>query len=317
MDEDTPRSVGFGSPRDDRFYTPRTIARTNSNSNSDEWQTPRFETPRYGYSQNSDSEYQTPRTAGEYPTPRGGYSARGGGGASRETSPRDVAPPKSVSSGLQQGQKFSSGAKTQSRNDRRSIGESDTKDQSLYRSGRLRTDSIPEEGYRIREDSGQSGQPNMAAAAAKNRFDGQGDDEEEDSITRSMAAAGAIVTTHLIHFLSVIRFNFSFDYSSGLGETDIDDVFSFTRHGRAGDIEAILDRGMPVDVRDGFGNTLLIIACQNGNKRVAKALLRRGANINSRNYKGNTPLHYCFQCMYSTVNYQEFRRYCRYLFSPS
>ena len=31
-------------------------------------------------------------------------------------------------------------------------------------------------------------------------------------------------------------------------------------------------------------------------QRVAKNVLRRGANINSRNAKGNTPLHYCFHC---------------------
>eukprot|EP01032_Pedospumella_encystans_P036616 gene36616-41445_t len=39
-EEDAPRSarsVGYGSPRDDRFYTPRTVARSNSNSNSEEW----------------------------------------------------------------------------------------------------------------------------------------------------------------------------------------------------------------------------------------------------------------------------------------
>jgi ankyrin repeat protein len=55
---------------------------------------------------------------------------------------------------------------------------------------------------------------------------------------------------------------------------------------------------MPVDVRDEYGSTLLIIACQNGNKRVAKQVLRRGADINCRNYKGNTPLHYCYQYGY-------------------
>ena len=57
-----------------------------------------------------------------------------------------------------------------------------------------------------------------------------------------------------------------------------------------------LNLGLPVDVRDNYGNTILVIACQNGNKRVAKAVLRRGANINARNHKGNTPLHYCYHC---------------------
>ena len=56
---------------------------------------------------------------------------------------------------------------------------------------------------------------------------------------------------------------------------------------------------IPVDVKDIHGNTLLTIACQNGNKRVAKAVLRRGANINTRNLKGNTPLHYCYHYGYA------------------
>ncbi|EKX52459.1 hypothetical protein GUITHDRAFT_47785, partial [Guillardia theta CCMP2712] len=52
--------------------------------------------------------------------------------------------------------------------------------------------------------------------------------------------------------------------------------------------------GCPVDLKDDFGNTLLNIAAQNGHKNIIKALLRRGANINTQNHKGNTPLHFCF-----------------------
>lgn len=86
--------------------------------------------------------------------------------------------------------------------------------------------------------------------------------------------------------------------AAGLSEQDVEDVFSFARHSRADDIEDLLDRGLPVDVRDDFGNTLLTTASQNGNKRVAKLVMRRGANINARNHKGNTPLHYCYQYGY-------------------
>ena len=81
-------------------------------------------------------------------------------------------------------------------------------------------------------------------------------------------------------------------------EDVVNDIFSFARHGRVEEIERLLNRGVPVDVRDEWGNTLLTSACQNGNKRVAKAVLRRGANINARNAKGNTPLHYCFHFGY-------------------
>lgn len=53
-------------------------------------------------------------------------------------------------------------------------------------------------------------------------------------------------------------------------------------------------RGVPVDVRDKHGNTILIIACQNGNKRILKAALRRGADVNAANASGNTALHFCY-----------------------
>lgn len=76
----------------------------------------------------------------------------------------------------------------------------------------------------------------------------------------------------------------------------IEEIFSFARHGRCEPMEALLAEGVPVDVRDEHGNTLLAISCQNGNKKIAKCLLRRGACINARNHKGNTPLHFCFHC---------------------
>lgn len=86
------------------------------------------------------------------------------------------------------------------------------------------------------------------------------------------------------------------DFSQFVSDQDVEDIFSYARHGRCDDIDRLLNRGIPVDVRDEYGNTLLTIASQNGNKRVAKTVLRRGGNINARNHKGNTPLHYCFHC---------------------
>lgn len=78
----------------------------------------------------------------------------------------------------------------------------------------------------------------------------------------------------------------------GVSENDVEELFSYARHGRIIEIERSLDKGIPIDVRDPHGNTLLIIACQNGNKRVAKLLLRRGANINGRNHKGIYHIYY-------------------------
>ena len=76
---------------------------------------------------------------------------------------------------------------------------------------------------------------------------------------------------------------------------DIESIFSYTRHGRIEDVDNLLSRGVPPDIRDDNGNSILAISCQNGNKRLAKLALRRGADINVTNLMGNTPLHFCFK----------------------
>lgn len=93
----------------------------------------------------------------------------------------------------------------------------------------------------------------------------------------------------------------AFGIMEGVSEKDVEDIFSYARHGRVESVERLLDRGIPMNVRDEYGNTILVIACQNGNKRIAKAVLRRGADINARNYKGNTPLHYCYTYGYGNT----------------
>ena len=50
--------------------------------------------------------------------------------------------------------------------------------------------------------------------------------------------------------------------------------------------------GAPVDMADEDGNTLLIVAAQNGQKRIAKFLLRNGADIDGENFRENTALHF-------------------------
>lgn len=59
-------------------------------------------------------------------------------------------------------------------------------------------------------------------------------------------------------------------------------------------MEDSLAEEISINTADDFGNTLLILACQQGNKRMVKFLLRRGANINLQSLAGNTPLHYCY-----------------------
>ena len=70
-------------------------------------------------------------------------------------------------------------------------------------------------------------------------------------------------------------------------------------------VEEYLDYGvLPQEARDEHGNYLLHIAVQQGNKRLAKFLLRRGAPMNAQNNRGNTILHYAFY-----YNYEELGEY--------
>lgn len=52
---------------------------------------------------------------------------------------------------------------------------------------------------------------------------------------------------------------------------------------------------------DSQGNTLLHVACQNGNKKACKFLLKRGALLSAPNSNGQTPLHYCYAYKYTEL----------------
>ena len=91
---------------------------------------------------------------------------------------------------------------------------------------------------------------------------------------------------------------------------DFDALCSFVRHGKYREIEDMInnpDWTLPIDFCDDAGNTLLMIACQNGNKRIAKLCLRRGSQINKQNLNGNSCLHFAFGYGFGT-----FERYLMY-----
>lgn len=72
---------------------------------------------------------------------------------------------------------------------------------------------------------------------------------------------------------------------------------SFIRHGNYSDFELTLEEfgdSFPIDTTDDVGNTLLMVSCQNGNKRMVKLCLRKGSDINKQNTNGHTSLHYAF-----------------------
>ena len=67
---------------------------------------------------------------------------------------------------------------------------------------------------------------------------------------------------------------------------------------------AALGASRPVELRDEHGNTPLIVAVQQGHKRMAKLLLAAEADVNAQNKDGNTAMHYAV--MYG---YQPLARY--------
>ena len=73
---------------------------------------------------------------------------------------------------------------------------------------------------------------------------------------------------------------------------DSETVFSQARNGRLRRLEESLDLGFELEEEDDKGNTLLLIAAQNVNKKLLELLIRRGANVNHQNAQGNTALHF-------------------------
>ncbi|CAM9381727.1 unnamed protein product, partial [Choristocarpus tenellus] len=78
---------------------------------------------------------------------------------------------------------------------------------------------------------------------------------------------------------------------------DFEKITSLARHGRYDDMETYMkqdDWNMSIDYEDEHGITILHVAAQNGNKRIVKLCLRKGADINKRNHNGQTALHYAY-----------------------
>ena len=78
---------------------------------------------------------------------------------------------------------------------------------------------------------------------------------------------------------------------------DFKKLCSLCRHGKFADAEQLMnqpDWNVPIDYQDDQGNALLHVVAQNGNKRIMKLCLRRGAMINIQNLSGQTALHFAF-----------------------
>jgi len=68
------------------------------------------------------------------------------------------------------------------------------------------------------------------------------------------------------------------------------DLFDYARAGDAERLAAYVDAGVPVDLRDASGNTLLMLASYWGHLEATKALIERGADVDLLNDRGQSPL---------------------------
>jgi ankyrin repeat protein len=67
-------------------------------------------------------------------------------------------------------------------------------------------------------------------------------------------------------------------------------LFDRARAGEAERLAAYVDAGVPVDLTDAAGNTLLMLGAYHGHPAVVRVLAARGANVDAVNDRGQTPL---------------------------
>ena len=67
-------------------------------------------------------------------------------------------------------------------------------------------------------------------------------------------------------------------------------LFDLARIGHVQRLLAYVDAGVPVDLTDASGNTLLMLAAYHGHAEVVEGLASRGADVNRLNDRGQSPL---------------------------
>lgn len=70
----------------------------------------------------------------------------------------------------------------------------------------------------------------------------------------------------------------------------LNQVLDMARQGKVQMLSSVIDQGIPVDLTDGKGDSLLILASYNSQPEVVKALIERGANLNQLNARGQSAL---------------------------
>jgi ankyrin repeat protein len=67
-------------------------------------------------------------------------------------------------------------------------------------------------------------------------------------------------------------------------------MFDLARQGGTEQLAAYVDKGVPVDMTDASGNTLLMLAAYHGHGDTVAALVERGADVNRLNDRQQSPL---------------------------
>jgi ankyrin repeat protein len=67
-------------------------------------------------------------------------------------------------------------------------------------------------------------------------------------------------------------------------------AMDLAREGRTDELVEFLDHGLPVDVQDRDGNTLVMLAAYHGHADTVRALVDRGADVDLRNGRDQSPL---------------------------
>jgi uncharacterized protein len=67
-------------------------------------------------------------------------------------------------------------------------------------------------------------------------------------------------------------------------------LFDMARTGNTAALSAYLEAGVPVNLTNGAGDTLLMLAAYHGHPETVRMLTERGADVNRSNDRGQTPL---------------------------